>query len=169
LIDENNTTLDSEQLESEASASLPPSPRPPPFSSLYFAPLTDVEAHQNKATVSESACSSLLATAPAPSFEETLAEDEAEANLKGAVESSPALPGHTRGGSSGKSLDDGEPPPPYSEESIPLESFSYVMAAAGGVASILTQVQQTGGPPINALGGKAHTCQVARRSRVDST
>ncbi|KAF7512392.1 hypothetical protein GJ744_001327 [Endocarpon pusillum] len=27
------------------------------------------------------------------------------------------------------------------------------MAAAGGAASIITQVQQTGGPPINALGG----------------
>jgi hypothetical protein len=27
------------------------------------------------------------------------------------------------------------------------------MAAAGGAASIITQVQQTGGPPINSLGG----------------
>lgn len=27
------------------------------------------------------------------------------------------------------------------------------MAAAGGAASIITQVQQTGGPPINTLGG----------------
>jgi hypothetical protein len=28
-----------------------------------------------------------------------------------------------------------------------------VMAAAGGASSIITQVQQTGGPPINTLGG----------------
>ena len=27
------------------------------------------------------------------------------------------------------------------------------MAAAGGASSIITQVQQTGGPPINTLGG----------------
>jgi hypothetical protein len=29
-----------------------------------------------------------------------------------------------------------------------------VMAAAGGAASIITQVQQGGAPPINTLGGK---------------
>lgn len=27
------------------------------------------------------------------------------------------------------------------------------MSAAGGAASIITQVQQTGGPPLNSLGG----------------
>jgi hypothetical protein len=32
-----------------------------------------------------------------------------------------------------------------------------VMAAAGGAASIITQVQQTGGPPINTLGGMSIT------------
>jgi hypothetical protein len=31
------------------------------------------------------------------------------------------------------------------------------MAAAGGAASIITQVQQTTGPPINTLGGKFGT------------
>ncbi|KAI1836644.1 hypothetical protein DTO013E5_4030 [Penicillium roqueforti] len=50
------------------------------------------------------------------------------------------------------SSDDGEPPPPYTEGYSPLESFTYVMAAAGGASSIITQVQQTGGPPINTLG-----------------
>lgn len=57
-------------------------------------------------------------------------------------------------GSGSKDIDDGEPPPPYSEGSSPLESFTYVMASAGGPASIITQVsQQSGGPPINTLGG----------------
>jgi hypothetical protein len=31
------------------------------------------------------------------------------------------------------------------------------MAAAGGASSIITQVQQTGGPPINTLGGMCST------------
>jgi hypothetical protein len=134
----------------EASSSNPPSPRPPPFSSLYFPPET--ELHRIKAAVTEAACESLLATAPAPSFEETLAEDEAES--KAAAETKAALPRDTKGESSGKGVDDGEPPPPYTEGSSPLESFTYVMAAAGGAASIITQVQQTSGPPVNALGGK---------------
>lgn len=133
----------------EASASNPPSPRPPPFSSLYFPPTSALR--RIKATVTEAACEPLLATAPAPSFEETLAEDEAE--TKAAAEAKAALPRDTKGESSGKGVDDGEPPPPYTEGSSPLESFTYVMAAAGGAASIITQVQQTGGPPINALGG----------------
>lgn len=58
-----------------------------------------------------------------------------------------------KGESSGaKSAEDGEPPPPYTEGSSPIESFTYVMAAAGGPSSIITQVQQAGGPPINTLG-----------------
>jgi dipeptidyl-peptidase-3 len=135
---------------SEASSSSPPSPRPPPFSSLYFP--TDAELDQIRATVTEAGCDSLLATAPAPSFEEALAEDEAESEAE--RETKAALPPDTKAqSSSGKALDDGEPPPPYTEGSSPLDSFTYVMAAAGGAASIITQVQQTG-PPINTLGGK---------------
>jgi hypothetical protein len=49
--------------------------------------------------------------------------------------------------------EDTEPPPAYSEGSSPLQSFTYVMATAGGPSSIITQVQQ-GGPPNNALGGQ---------------
>ncbi|KAL6708483.1 ATP-binding cassette, regulator of translational elongation [Coniothyrium glycines] len=65
-----------------------------------------------------------------------------------------ALPQDNKDGSSSKDIDDGEPPPPYSEGSSPLASFSYVMASAGGPASIITQVSQTSaGPPINTLGG----------------
>ena len=133
----------------EASSSNPPSPRPPPFSSLYFP--SDAELDCIRASVTEAVCSSLLATAPAPSFEEALAEDEAE--QRAAAERKAALPSDTKGESSNKGVDDGEPPPPYTEGSSPLDSFTYVMAAAGGAASIITQVQQTAGPPINTLGG----------------
>ena len=51
-----------------------------------------------------------------------------------------------------KDVDDGEPPPPYSEGSSPLESFTYIMAANGGPNSIITQVSQGGGQSVNALG-----------------
>ncbi|KAJ3492471.1 hypothetical protein NLG97_g5371 [Lecanicillium saksenae] len=62
-----------------------------------------------------------------------------------------ALPSDTKAESNGKD-DDTEPPPAYSEEGdSPLQSFTYLMAAAGGTSSIITQVQQ-GGPPINAIG-----------------
>jgi dipeptidyl-peptidase III len=149
LTEEQKNTFIPLNLGSEASSSSPPSPRPPPFSSLYFPPQPELQ--RIKAAITEAACESLLATAPAPSFEETLAEDEAES--RAAAETKAALPSDTKGESSGKGLDDGEPPPPYTEGSSPLESFTYVMAAAGGAASIITQVQQTGGPPINALGG----------------
>lgn len=149
LTEEPKSALNHQQADTEASASNPPSPRPPPFSSLYFPPFSELQ--RIISAVTEAACDSLLVTAPAPSFEETLAEDEAEA--KATAENKAALPRDTKGESSGKGVDDGEPPPPYTEGSSPLESFTYVMAAAGGAASIITQVQQTGGPPINALGG----------------
>ncbi|KAJ5047696.1 uncharacterized protein L3040_003515 [Drepanopeziza brunnea f. sp. 'multigermtubi'] len=55
-------------------------------------------------------------------------------------------------GESSKKDDDSEPPPAYTEGSSPLDSFTYLMAAAGGAASILTQVQQSGPAPINTLG-----------------
>lgn len=132
----------------EASASSPPSPRPPPFSSLYFP--SDAELDRIKASATGAACDSLLATAPAPSFEEALADDEAESRT--AAEIKAALPPDTKGESSSKSADDGEPPPPYTEGSSPLDSFTYIMAATAGAASIITQVQQAG-PPVNTLGG----------------
>jgi dipeptidyl-peptidase III len=149
LTEEPHKAFDSQNHVSAASASGPPSPRPPPFSSLYFPPISELQ--RIKSVVTEAACESFLATAPAPSFEETLAEDEAES--RAAAETKAVLPRDTKGEASGKGIDDGEPPPPYTEGSSPLESFTYVMAAAGGAASIITQVQQTAGPPINALGG----------------
>jgi hypothetical protein len=148
LTEEQKNALVSQLAVPEASSSNPPSPRPPPFSSLYFP--TQSELQRIKAAVTEAACEPIIATGPAPSFEETLAEDEAAS--KAAAETETASPRDTKGESSGKGVDDGEPPPPYTEGSSPLDSFTYVMAAAGGAASIITQVQQTGGPPINALG-----------------
>ena len=141
---------------SEASASSPPSPRPPPFSSLYFP--TDAELDHIRAAVTGTVAESLLATAPAPSFEEALAEGQVES--KAEAETKAALAAQdTKGESSGKGVDDGEPPPPYTEGSSPLESFTYVMASAGGPASIITQVQQSPGAPINTLGGGTLPCR----------
>ena len=105
------------------------SPYPPSFSSLFF-PSAQHESPP--------------AFAAAPPF---------GSSSSAVAETKAALPRDTKDGSS-KDLDDGEPPPPYSEGYSPLESFAYVMASAGGPASILTQVSQsTAGPPINTLGG----------------
>lgn len=136
---------------SEASSSSPPSPRPPPFSSLYFP--TNVELDRITSIVTGNPPASPLLAAPAPSFEEALAEDVV--GSKAPTATTTALPSQDTKGesSSGKAAaDDSEPPPPYTEGSSPLDSFAYVMSAAGGAASIITQVQQTG-PPVNTLGG----------------
>jgi hypothetical protein len=128
---------------------------PPPFSShnfpsRYFPAPSPTDPY--RALVTECAAESLTAFAPcgpAPPFEET-------SSAAGSVlaETKAALPRDTKDGQGSKDLDDGEPPPPYTEGSSPLEGFTYVMAAAGGAASIITQVQQGGPAPINtALGG----------------
>ncbi|OCK97494.1 P-loop containing nucleoside triphosphate hydrolase protein [Cenococcum geophilum 1.58] len=122
------------------------SPYPPPFSSLYFP--SETSNDPNKAVVTSNACESLPAFAPAPPFTESSSSAAAAA----VAETKAALPRDTKDGSSSKDIDDGEPPPPYSEGSSPLDSFTYVMATAGGPASIITQVSQGGGPPINTLG-----------------
>lgn len=132
-----------------ASSSGPLSTRPPPFSSLYFP--SEAELDRLRATVAETACDNPLLTAPAPSFEEALAEDDAESKAEADTEA--AFPQDSKAQSSKAVVDEGEPPPPYTEGSSPLDSFSYVMATAGGPASIITQVQQSAGPPINTLGG----------------
>ncbi|KAK3680322.1 hypothetical protein LTR37_021334 [Vermiconidia calcicola] len=127
---------------------------PPPFSShnfpsRYFPAPSPSDPY--RALVTECATESLTALAtcgPAPPFEESSAASSVVADTKA------ALPRDTKEGQSSKDLDDGEPPPPYTEGSSPLEGFTYVMAAAGGAASILTQVQQGGPAPLNtALGG----------------
>ncbi|EEA27969.1 dipeptidyl peptidase, putative [Talaromyces marneffei ATCC 18224] len=140
-------------LSEASSSSSHASPRPPPFSSLYFAP--ESEVNRFKAAVTEDpGSSSLPAFAPPPPSllflpppEDLDESSSVVADTKAALESV-----EKKGESSSKSPDDREPPPPYTEGYSPLQSFSYVMAAAGGAASIITQVQQTGGPPINTLG-----------------
>jgi hypothetical protein len=130
---------------SEPSASTPPSPRPPPFSSLYTSTAEAVEAY--KTAVTEAGASAVPAYAPV-----ALESHGASTSRDVVAETKAALPQDTKGESSKKD-DDNEPPPAYSEGSSPLEGFTYLMAAAGGAASIITQVQQGGAPPINTLGG----------------
>jgi ATP-binding cassette subfamily F protein 3 len=122
------------------------SPYPPPFSSLFFPP-EDAEERNKLGETTEDESPPAFTSAPA--FTESSSSAAAVAATKA------ALPSDTKDGSSSKDVDDGEPPPPYSEGSSPLESFTYVMASAGGPASIITQVSQTtnAGPPINTLGG----------------
>lgn len=121
-----------------------PSPPPPPFSSLYF-PSSGSQDHF-KATVTE--------PDPPPAF---CSGPSVEPVYTGATsveaETKAALPVDSKGESSGKAGEEGEPPPPYTEGSSPLDSFTYVMAATSGPASIITQVQQGGGPPAATLAG----------------
>lgn len=129
---------------SEASSSGFPLSRPPPFSSLVFTSATD----PNRAK--ETAPHSRLASPPSDE-EAPLEPDPSSASL--VAETKASFGSDPKGESPGKAAEDGEPPPPYTEGSSPIESFTYVMAAAGGASSIITQVQQAGGPPINTLGG----------------
>jgi G patch domain-containing protein 1 len=143
---------------SEASSS---SPRPPPFSSLFSAVETADRSRKAHPAPEEATASGSVA-APAYSYCDTPATpfdpDQGTSSVfqDPVAETKRALPSDTKAESSGKD-DDAEPPPAYSEGDSPLESFSYVMAAAGGTSSIITQVQQ-GGPPINALGGESAAC-----------
>ncbi|KAF2761526.1 hypothetical protein EJ05DRAFT_496436 [Pseudovirgaria hyperparasitica] len=128
------------------------SPDPPPFSSLYF-PFTPSNGEHYKDTSPDVTCETLPAfAAVAPTHTHEPSSSAATSVL---AETKAALPRDTKEkeGSSNKELDDGEPPPPYSEGSSPLDSFTYVMATAGGPQSLITQVSQGGGPPINTLGG----------------
>lgn len=135
---------------SEASSSS----RPPPFSSLF----ATVDEPGDSSRSSQFA-SVVKAPQAVPAYIDEQTEDVVfdpdqgsdRAYLDHVAETKRALPSDTKGESSRKD-DDTEPPPAYSEGSVPLDSFTYVMAAAGGAASIITQVQQ-GGPPINSIGG----------------
>ncbi|KAF7905496.1 uncharacterized protein EAF01_006017 [Botrytis porri] len=138
---------------SEPSHSTPSSPRPPPFSSLYTSTAEAVEAY--KVAVTEAGAS--LSTSPAAPEYVLVASDqnrqphEASTSSRDVeAETKAALPQDTKGESSKKD-EESEPPPAYSEGSSPLDGFTYLMAAAGGAASIITQVQQ-GAAPINTLG-----------------
>ena len=140
-------TTSSRSPSSEASPSLS-SVRPPPFSSLYFPPSLDQTINRNVVTAAEDPGILAVAGPITPPFEPFPSASTTVADTKA------ALPRDTKGESSSKSADEGEPPPPYTEGISPLDCFTYVMAAAGGPASIITQVQQVGGPPLNTLGGR---------------
>lgn len=119
-----------------------------------------------------------------PTFEESSSQPLAQAGSSVLADTKAALPRDTKdslppgsaaSGASRDVLDDGEPPPPYTEGSSPLEGFTYVLTdgfigvvpgsgfgseSAGGTgtimaASVITQVQQGGGgvvAPISTTG-----------------
>lgn len=136
----------------------PPSPRPPPFSSLFSPqPPPEGSSRPQRYTPSTAAAPSLPpptvgeASSVAPAYTEFETEALETTPFEARVqETKSSLPRDTKEASSSK--DDAEPPPAYSEEGYsPLPSFNFIMAAAGGASSIITQVQQ-GGPPVNAIG-----------------
>ncbi|KAJ5460877.1 dipeptidyl peptidase 3, partial [Penicillium daleae] len=143
LEEDDNYTAPPPHSPSQASASSSASVSPPPFSSLF----ASTESSRPKLTESPGPAY-LPAFAPPPLVEEPL--DSAPSSA--VVADTKASFSDPKGDGLGKSTDDGEPPPPYTEGYSPLESFTYTMAAAGGASSIITQVQQGGGPPINTLG-----------------
>lgn len=159
---------------SEAASSSPFRSPPPAFSSLYVAEEpdpadilepyepykhavvgADAAGPERDPPAAAAAGSAASATADAPAYAPLTEPGTAGGGPSGAyqetvAETKRALPHDTKGGE--RKDDEGEPPPAYSEGSSPLQSFTYLMAAAGGASSIITQVQQ-GGPPINAIGG----------------
>lgn len=120
---------------------------PPPFSSLYFPSAT--LSGRLEASITEP---------PPPAFTPVL---PAVVATSAEAETKAALPADNKGESS-KSAEDEEAPPPYTEGSSPLDSFTYVMAAAGGAASIITQVQQGGPAPVNTLAGMISPSETRR-------
>ena len=135
---------------SEPSSSAPASPRPPPFSSLYTS--TAEAVHAYKTAVTEAGASGTVPAYAPLAFE---SREPSTSSRDVVAETKAALPQDTKSESSKKD-EESEPPPAYSEGSSPLESFTYLMAAAGGAASIITQVQQGDAQPINTLGGKKY-------------
>lgn len=143
---------------------------PPPFSSHSFpssyfpapSPADPYKALVTAACAPEALTVLAEPSGPAPPFEET---EPPAAPSSVVADTKAALPRDTKDGQSSKDLDDGEPPPPYTEGSSPLDGFTYVMAAAGGAASIITQVQQGGPAPINTAigGGKLEASKPIRR------
>ncbi|KAJ5474770.1 hypothetical protein N7475_004336, partial [Penicillium sp. IBT 31633x] len=132
---------------SPASNSSPSPAYSPPFSSLSLSSLPDTN-RAYKVTEPGPACPPTLA--PPTSVEESLEPIPSSAVV---ADTKASFSEPKNEGSS----DDGEPPPPYTEGYSPLQSFTYVMAAAGAASSLITQVQQTG--PLNTIsdiGGDEH-------------
>lgn len=142
-------------------ATTPESNQPPSFSSLFFAPTDSVDARLKTCDCPDPQPDheSPPAFAPAPPFTESSSSAASAAAAAAAAATTNAKHAPR------KDIDDGEPPPPYTEGTSPLESFTYVMASAGGPASIITQVSQTGpAPPINTLGGSDENITLELRS-----
>nr|OQO27108.1 hypothetical protein B0A51_06016 [Rachicladosporium sp. CCFEE 5018] len=157
------STAESSQPAKEESSATAAVESPPPFSahnfpSRYFPTPSDSDPYRALVTACQDS-QSLTALAgppagPAPPFEETEQSSPSSAFAVGegpassvVADTKAALPRDTKD----RQLDDGEPPPPYTEGSSPLDGFTYVMASAG---SIITQVQQGGPAPLKtALGG----------------
>jgi G patch domain-containing protein 1 len=152
-----------------------PRPAPPPFSSLdlnlHLRHSQDASAGQPSGDSyrllsgavppianDAEASSATAAPAYAPLASGSSDDDPTCSSLDyqdAVTETKRALPRDTKAESSGpKDKGDvpSEPPPAYTEGYSPLLSFTYLMAAAGGASSIITQVQQ-GGPPVNSIGG----------------
>ncbi|KAE8360330.1 dipeptidyl peptidase [Aspergillus caelatus] len=132
---------------SQASSSSFISAHPPPFLSLGYNPGAD--SNRAKLTVPESGPAFVLPFTTPSSEEEQLEPDSSSSEI---AETKKTFSRDSKVYSPGRSAEEGEPPPPYTEGSSPITSFTYVMATAGGASSIITQVQQAGGPPINTLG-----------------
>lgn len=134
-------------------------PAPPPSFSSLFAyasaeDLADDHFRLPSAVSTDFSATAAPAYAPVASSSSDHSFELSPSFHDAVAETKRALPQDVKGESSGQKTDDSsEPPPAYSEGYSPLLSFTYLMAAAGGTASIITQVQQ-GGPPINSIGGK---------------
>ncbi|KAE8146247.1 dipeptidyl peptidase [Aspergillus avenaceus] len=136
----------SPSLEASSSGFLPQhSPR---FLSLAYS--AESNSNRAKAIAPEVESASFSTFAPPPP-EEPLQTDSFSSQAI-IAETKTSFSRSPKNYSSRKPAEDGEPPPPYTEGSSPIDSFTYVMAAAGGASSIITQVQQAAGPPINTLG-----------------
>ncbi|KAL8780709.1 MAG: hypothetical protein Q9213_006355 [Squamulea squamosa] len=132
-----NHDIAGQLLSSPASTS--PSYAPPPFSSHDFS--QEDSANHIKLSVAEPNLHPPPPFAPAhPAGLQLSAASDLDGTSKA------GLADTKEGESSAKSAEEKEPPPPYTEGSSPLGSFTYVMAAAGGPASIITQVPQEGPP-----------------------
>ncbi|KAK7976557.1 chloramphenicol resistance protein [Apiospora arundinis] len=145
-------------------------PAPPPFFDLYeYASAEDLaDDHfeslpSNEKSPAPSTAHPASAAAPAyapratssavPPQDSTSSAPASAAYQDVVAETKRSLPPDNKPESSGQKSDDpNEPPPAYTEGYSPLLSFTYLMAAAGGASSIITQVQQGGPGPINTIG-----------------
>ncbi|KAL8818908.1 MAG: hypothetical protein Q9223_002548 [Gallowayella weberi] len=133
-------TLERAGCPRSSSASTPPSNAPPPFSAHNFSP--EESANRIKLSGPEpDSCPPPPFTPAYPAEPQQTPESELE------LATEAGLAATKEAESSVRSAEEKEPPPPYTEGPSPLGSFTYLMAAAGGPASIITQVPQGGPPP----------------------